>query len=109
MDEKQLVTIGEASKEQIVTWKHSNRKVMAVEVIDGEEKHVAYFKRPSMQTMSAVTKIGKTDELQGAKVLFDNCFLGGSDAFKDDAVLFMEASKQLAVMMESCRASLKNL
>lgn len=109
MENKEYKMIGQASEEQISQWKNTHRKIMAIEIIDGEEKHIVYFKRPNLETMSAVTKVTKTDEMQGAKVLFDNCYLGGSAYIKDDAILFFEVSKQLGEMMNSCRSSLKNL
>lgn len=76
---------------------------------DGEDLHVAYFKRPSLETMSAVTKVGKNDEVKSATVLYDNCFLGGDTKIREDALLFMAASTQLGNMFNSCLGSLKNL
>ncbi|MBQ7388594.1 MAG: hypothetical protein IJW01_04430 [Paludibacteraceae bacterium] len=57
----------------------------------------------------AVTKMAKTDELKSSEVLFDNCWLGGSSAMRQDAVLFLEATKQLGTMLNSCSSCLKNL
>lgn len=59
--------------------------------------------------MAAVTKIAKTDEVKSCEVMFDNCWLGGSEALRQDAILFLEATKQLGTMLNSCRSSLKNL
>lgn len=109
MQEMEYKILGEASENQIAEWKNRYRKVFSIEVIDGEDKHIGYFSRPSMQTMSAVTKVSKTDDIQGAKVLFDNCFLGGSEALKEDAVLFLECSKRLSELLGSCHSKIKNL
>jgi hypothetical protein len=46
---------------------------------------------------------------QDLPIIFDNCWLGGSPAIRHDAVLFIEATKQLGVMLNSCRSALKNL
>ena len=62
-----------------------------------------------LETMSAVTKLAKSDELRSSEVMFDNCWLGGSSALRNDAILFLEVTKQLGVMLNSCRSSLKNL
>lgn len=100
---------GGVSQEQIDKWKAMHRRVVRIDVIDGEDLHVAYFKRPSLETMSAVTKVGKSDEVKSAAVLYDNCFLGGDTEMREDALLFMAATTQLGKMFNSCLGSLKNL
>lgn len=50
-------------------WKAQHRKVTRIEVQDGDEVHVGYFKRPNMETMTAVNKLAKTDEMKSAQVL----------------------------------------
>lgn len=100
---------GGVTEEQINGWKAAHRRVIRIDVTDGEELHVAYFKRPSLETMSAVTKVGRSDEVKGAEVLYDNCFLGGDTEIREDAPLFMAASAQLGSMLTSCLGSLKNL
>lgn len=100
---------GGVTEEQINRWKAAHRRVIRVDVTDGDDLHVAYFKRPSLETMSAVTKVGRSDEVKGAAVLYDNCFLGGDTEMREDALLFMAASAQLGNMLTSCLGSLKNL
>ena len=100
---------GGISPEQIMQWKQKHGKVVRIDVVDDGDLHVGYFHRPRLETMSAVTKIAKTDELKSSEVMFDNCWLGGSPAMRNDAILFLEATKQLGVMLSSCRSSLKNL
>ena len=89
---------GGVTEEQINKWKAAHKRVVRINVTDGDDLHVAYFKRPSLETMSAVTKVTKTDEVKGATVLYDNCFLGGDPEIREDAQLF-----------NSCLGSLKNL
>ena len=62
-----------------------------------------------LETMSAVTKLAKSDELRSSEVMFDNYWLGGSSALRNDSILFLEVTKQLGVMLNCCRSSLKNL
>ena len=100
---------GGVTEEQIRAWKGKHGKVVRVDVVDDGDLHVGYFHRPRLETMSAVTKMAKTDELKSSEVMFDNCWLGGSPAMRTDAVLFLEATKQLGTMLNSCRSSLKNL
>ena len=112
--EKQEVRTGETfdggvTEEQIKAWKGKHGKVVRIEVEDNGDLHVGYFHRPRLETVSAVIKISKSDELKGSEVLFDNCWLGGSSAMRSDAILFMETAKQLGTMLTACRSSLKNL
>ncbi len=100
---------GGVTDEQITKWKNVHKRIVRIDVADGEELHVAYFKRPSLETMSAVTKVTKTDEVKGASVLYDNCFLGGDNEMREDALLFMAATAQLGKLFNSCLGNLKNL
>lgn len=100
---------GGVTEEQINKWKGQYGKVIRIDVVDDGDLHVGYFHRPRLETMSAVTKMAKTDELKSSEVMFDNCWLDGSSAMRTDAVLFLEATKQLGTMLNSCRSSLKNL
>ena len=70
---------------------------------------MGYFRRPDFQTVKAITKISKTDEVEAGKVMFDNCWLGGSEQLRKDAVLFMAVQAQLGKMLNGCMGSLKNL
>ena len=100
---------GGVTEEQINKWKAAHKRVVRIDVTDGDDLHVAYFKRPSLETMSAVTKVTKTDEVKGATVLYDNCFLGGDPEIREDALLFVAATAQLGQLFNSCLGSLKNL
>ena len=100
---------GGVTEEQISRWKAAHKRVIRIDVTEGEDLHVAYFKRPSLEIMSAVTKVGKNDEVKSATMLYDNCFLGGDTEIREDALLFMAASTQLGNMFNSCLGSLKNL
>lgn len=100
---------GGVSEEQVNKWKAVHKRVIRIDVADGNDLHVAYFKRPSLETMSAVTKVTKNDEVKGAAVLYDNCFLGGDSEMREDALLFMAASAQLGKMFNACLGTLKNV
>lgn len=100
---------GGVTAEQINAWKSKHGKVVRIDVVDDGDLHVGYFHRPRLETMSAVTKMAKTDELKSSEVMFDNCWLGGSAAMRHDALLFLETTKQLGAMLSSLRSSIKNL
>lgn len=106
--QEQKVYDGGVTAEQVKIWKGQHRKVTRIEVEDGDEKHVGYFKRPSMETMAASTKVAKTDEVKAGGILFDGCWLGGSEFMRTDPVLFVPTMAQLNNIMLGASASLKN-
>ena len=110
MEEKELTVIdGGVTEADIIKWKNQHGKVMLIEIEEDDTVHHAYFKRPTLNTMAAVTKVGKTNEVESAKIMLNDCWLGGSEAVKSDVVLFMEAAKQLSKIFDSCTSRLKNL
>lgn len=100
---------GGVTEEQIAGFKAKYGKVVRIDVVDGGDSHIGYFKRPDFPTMRAVTHLAKTDEIKAGEAMFDNCFLGGSPELRKDALLFMAVQKQLGTMLNSCMSSLKNL
>lgn len=86
---KYPVLDGGVTDEMRQSWKQANGRVIAVDVFDdmAEEHHVAYFRRPTMDVMSAVNAVSKQDELKGADTMFKNCWLGGSPLVQSDAIL----------------------
>lgn len=107
-DAKNIID-GGITQQQIEQWKNTHRRVAAIDVTDGEETHRGYFHRPNMETMAAVNKLGKTDEVKAAEVLFTNCWLGGSPVMQQDAVVKMEATGKLGVLMGGLTSEIKNL
>lgn len=108
---KQTPTIfnGGLTDEQVAAFKEKHRKSFAIEVQDGDEVHIGYFKRPTLETLKAVTKVAKTDEVEAGKVMFDNCWLGGSQELRTDALLFMAVQKQLGTVLNGFNGLIKNL
>lgn len=100
---------GGVTEEQIKQWKAKHRKVIRIDVVDGDELHVGYFHRPTLETMAAVQKISADSEMRGAETLFKGCWLGGSEEMGTDTVLFSETCKRLNDALSSCMSSLKNL
>ncbi len=103
------VNNGGVSQEQLQSWKAKYRKVIEVVIEDDGERHAGYFKRPSMETMTVMTKLAKTDEIKAANVLFDGCWLGGSPLIQEEAVLKMAAIGQVNTLMEVTKVEVKNL
>lgn len=99
---------GGVSEEQVKAWKGEHRKVHMIEVEDDGDLFVGYFHRPGMETMSAVNKLTKNDEVKGSTTMFENCWLGGDPVMKTDALVRMAAIKQLGVLFNSVVGRLKN-
>ena len=97
---------GGVTEEQVKLWKGQHRKVARIEVEDDGEKHVGYFKRPSMEVMA---KVAKTDEVKSGIILFEGCWLGGSEFMRTDPVLFVPTMAQLNTVLMGAAASLKNV
>lgn len=93
------------------SWKQANGRVIAVDVFDdmAGEHHIAYFRRPTMDVMSAVSAVSKEDELKGADTMFKNCWLGGSPLVQNDAILKTSALGALGRMFAMCHTEIKNL
>lgn len=100
---------GGVTPEQIARWKAQYRKVYEITITDDCEIFSGYFVRPTMETLSAVAKLSKTDEIKGANVLFDNCWLGGSSLLKEEATLRMAALKHLNQVMQISKTEIKNM
>lgn len=93
------------------SWKQAHGRIIAVDVFDdmAEEHHVVYFRRPTMDVMSAVSAVSKQDELKGADTMFKNCWLGGSPLVQNDAILKTSALGALGGMFATCHTEIKNL
>lgn len=100
---------GGVTEEQITKWKAQHRKVIRIDVTDDEELHIGYFKRPTLEVMQAVSKIGKSDEFKASETLFNGCWLGGSELLKQDSVLYIKCMEYLNKAFAQTMGSLKNL
>lgn len=94
---------------EIDALKARHGRVYVVTAEDDEcHAYAAYFRRPDMATLAAMTKLAKTDDIQAGRVLVENCFLAGADEVKTDPALFVATVGQLGKMVASVRASIKN-
>ena len=113
MDNKKELKVlnGGVTDEQIAILKNTHVRISEVRVNDPEasECHVGYFKRPDMKTMQAVSAMSKTNEMKGAEVMFDNCWLGGSPVMQSDAIIKMQAMSAMGSLLGSCTHEIKNL
>lgn len=109
MSKETTQAIGQLDAERIEALKRKHGRIYEVLLDDGHERHVAYFHRPDMQTLTAMTKLAKTDEIRASQVLLEECFVEGSQAVKHDTALFMAAVGELGKVLTSVRAEIKNV
>lgn len=107
--EQQKKRIGEASPEELLTMKGKYGKIKVVEVEDDGDTYFIYLKRPDFETLKAVTKVSKTDELEGTKIFVRNCMVGGAAEVLDDAVLLVSAASAASSLLTSAKSVLKNV
>lgn len=107
--ETPVIFNGNLTEAQVEAFRNNHRKSFAIEIADGDEVHIGYFKRPTMETLKAVTKVARTDEVEAGKVMFDNCWLGGSEELRTDALLFMAVQKKLGEVLNGFQGIIKNL
>lgn len=108
MAKEKIVKKGEVTDGQITAWKQQHKRVVEVSIMEDGIDYVGYFKRPNMETISAVNKVAKSDELKASEVLLKNCWLGGAPEIKEDAIISLAATTQLSSLMNACIGSIKN-
>jgi hypothetical protein len=99
--------IGQASAEQIQTWKNMYRDGIYAIQVDG---HIAYFKNPNRHELNcAMSKASSEAALDMYEELTNRTFIGGSeDVLKDDQKFF-GLVQQAKVKMDGKKAILVNL
>ncbi|MDY6395353.1 MAG: hypothetical protein SPK52_02140 [Synergistales bacterium] len=90
-------------------WRNRYRRVVEVEVEEQDNIYHAYFHTPDMKTMKAAMQVSKTDEIEGATVLINNCWISGADIMKEDGLLFIQMAQQVSVLFGQTQGRLKNL
>ncbi len=98
MEKETKTLIGQATEEQIAEWKKQYGEVWAA-VCDG---HVAYLKKPSRKALSyaSVASNNGKDNIKFIEVIYDDCFIAGSQEFKTNDAFFMGVSKVLTELVE---------
>lgn len=95
---------GQATAEEIEAWKKQNGEVYAVSCEDS----ICYLKKPSRQTLSAMSQLVK-DPIKSSEFLLNNCWLGGDDSIKTDDEKFLAVVGQLGELVKVKAAKLEKL
>lgn len=107
---KDTLNPGQLPPADIDRLKQQYGRIYCVEVEDDDSTiHCAYFRRPDMATMAAMTKMAKTDDIKASQILVDNTFVAGDTAIKSDPVLFIGAVGQLSHILSAVKATIKNV
>jgi len=105
--EQQLELKGEASNEQITSWKQQYPQGIYAVTADG---HIAYFKNPGRAEMNCAMSKANTDAaLDMYEDLAQRTFIGGSEAVLKDDQLFFGLIQQIKIKMDGKKATLVNL
>jgi hypothetical protein len=83
--------------------------IFLVTVSDNDTSYQAICKEPTMEAMQASQAIGKTDELKGSMVLYDNCVLVADPAIAGRFLLKVQVIKALGEKMNSLSVTTKNI
>lgn len=97
---------------QLSHWKNQYGGVTAIIVpIDdlGKEKVTGYFRKPDLKVIQAAAPFTDSDPVKSGLIQFDNCFLGGDDAFKTNDEVKLSAIQALNKMFKVRVAEIKNL
>jgi hypothetical protein len=67
------------------------------------------FKKPDRKILSAVAKVGRTDEVEAGYVLLVNCLVWGEKEYLDDIQVFSALSQKMEALNAPRIATIKNL
>jgi hypothetical protein len=103
-----------ATPEQIEAWKqqYGIDQVFEISVPLNDENTefvTGYFRKPNLQAISASAKVMEADPIKSGIIMFDNCWLGGEEKFKNNDEAKMSAIEQLNKLFQIRIATVKNL
>lgn len=97
---------------QIKQWKARWGEVHLVEVPaddEGKTKLYGYFKKPSLDIISASARFAESDPIKSGTVLFENCWLGGDETLKENDEARLSCMKALGKLFKVREAIIKKL
>lgn len=103
--EEKTVLKGQLTPEEIALLKAKHIYVYEQE-IDGR---VAYLKRPDRSTLSAAEKVGERDSNTYNQIIVENCWLGGCEELKEDAIYCAILAGCIMQLFQVKVGELKNL
>ncbi|MDR1737986.1 MAG: hypothetical protein LBR66_04100 [Candidatus Symbiothrix sp.] len=84
------------------------KKEVIIEVRDGDETYSCKVKRPSVEVMSRVNKLSKTDEIVAAGEMLKGCWVEGDEEIRQDVYLTLAIVAQMGGIRDEITAEIKN-
>jgi len=81
----------------------------AISRVEIEPALTGYFKKPSLETLSAMEAVSKEDPIKSGNVLFNGCWLGGDNDFNFDDEVKIGAIKRLSKVFVPRLGKIKKL
>ncbi|MCD8072515.1 MAG: hypothetical protein LUE10_04970 [Alistipes sp.] len=103
--------IGQATAEQIATWKRQYGEVYAVKATpaDGGDRHVCYVKVPGRKALGAASEAGRNNPIRFSEIILRQCWIAGSEEIRDRDDLFLSVSARIAELIRVGEAQLEKL
>jgi hypothetical protein len=101
--------MGKVDKETVERLRKQHRVVVPIEVEDGGEVFSCYLKRPTVETLTIVSKLAKSDEVKAVSTLIGQCWLEGDSVIRDDAVLLLAVGGKFSEANQARASIVKNL
>ncbi len=64
-------------------------KTVKIQVELDEEQYRCELHRPSIETLSVVNKLSKSDEVKAAQILVSQCWVSGDEEIRQDGLLLL--------------------
>lgn len=108
---KEPKVFGLAQDEQIAKWK--TKYPMGISQLEGTDEngdvHVVYVRKPNLDDIGASAKYVEDDPVRAGEIMFNQCFIGGSDAVKDDPEMKMGVIQKIGTLFKIKEFSIKKL
>lgn len=104
--------VKEVTEAQIKALKAQYVDIFVIEVLDNEDKPViAYLKKPTRQTLSAVMSKLSSDPIQANEILLRNCIIKDYSDMRiiDNDECFMSAISSLSELIQIKQSSIKKI
>jgi len=105
MEEVKQPLKGEATEEQIASWKKQYNSVYELIIEDA----VCYLRKPTRNELSSATAKSENDPMLFNEILLNDCWLGGAEIIKTDDEYFLAAGSELSSILERKNAVLKKI
>lgn len=105
MNNKDTVKSGQATPEQIQSWKGQYGEIFSIVV----EDKVGYLRKVDRKTLSFASTVGTKDPLKFNEIILANCWLGGDEELKTNDDYFLAVSGTLSQLIIVKEAELVKL